>query len=281
MRGYVYLLMVLGMAQPMVLAPVANAGTPSFKKVMIVIFENMDYGTVMKQPFFSGFAKGGANLAQFHAEVHPSQANYIALTSGSLHNVPGDGNIDLDVRNIADLLEEHGKTWKAYVEAWPGKCFLGSSSGTYARKHNPFISYMDIQKNPSRCDHIVDASELAGDVAAGTLPDYAFYTPDMNNDGHDTDAAYADKWFGGAFGPLLRDPKFSKDMLVVATFDESSLTGGQHIYAALWGDSVASGTVSQGNYNHYSILRTIEDTLGLGNLGLDDATATPITDVWK
>src|SRR4051794_8365634 len=97
------------------LVPSANArsisGTPPFKKVMIVIFENMDYGEVMKQPFFSGFAKGGANLAQFHAEVHPSQANYIALTSGSLHGVPGDNDIDLDVRHVGNLIEEHGLNW--------------------------------------------------------------------------------------------------------------------------------------------------------------------------
>jgi hypothetical protein len=256
--------------------------TPSFKKVMIVIFENFDYSDMIAQPFFGSLAKGGADLSQFYAEVHPSQANYVALTSGSLHGVPGDGNIDLDVRHVGDLLEEHGKTWKVYVESWPGNCYTGSRSGTYVRKHNPFISYVNVHGNTDRCNaHIVDASVLAGDIANGTLPDYSFYVPDLNNDGHDTDSQYADNWFSGAFGPLLHDSRFTKDMLLVATTDESSFAGGQHIYTVFWGDSVVPGSSSQTKYNHYSVLRTIEDTLGIGSLGLSDATATPVTGIWK
>jgi hypothetical protein len=271
-----------GLVAALVAAPAVHAdGTPSFKKVMIVIFENMDYSDVISQPFFGALAQGGANLGQFYAEVHPSQGNYVALTSGSVHGVPGDSNIDLNVQHVGDLLEAHGKTWKVYAEAWPGNCYTGSRSGTYVRKHNPFISYVNVHSNPQRCGNIVDASVLAGDVANGTLPDYSFYVPDLNNDGHDTDAKYADNWFSGAFGPLMKDPRFTKDMLVVATFDESSFTGGQHIYTVLWGDSVVPGSNPQTNYNHYSILRTIEDTLGIGNLGLSDATATPITGIWK
>src|SRR5579872_1363715 len=93
-------------------ASVQADGTPSFKKVMIVIFENMDYSDVISQPFFSALATGGANLGQFYAEVHPSQGNYVALTSGSVHGVPGDGTINLDVQHVGDLLEAKGKTWK-------------------------------------------------------------------------------------------------------------------------------------------------------------------------
>jgi hypothetical protein len=257
------------------------AGTPSFKKVMTVIFENMDYSDVIGQPFFLKLSQQGANLAGFYAEVHPSQGNYIALTSGDMHGVTNDNTVDVDAKNITDLLEAQGKTWKVYVEAWPGNCYTGTRQGTYVRKHNPFISYLDIQKAPDRCAKIVDASQLAVDFAAGTLPDYAFYVPDLNNDGHDTNSAYADRWFSGAFGPLLTDPRFTKDMLLVATFDESSLTGAQHIYTVLWGDSVVPGSVTQTKYNHYSILRTIEDTLALGTLGLNDAQATAISGIWK
>ena len=259
-----------------------EAAQPSFKKVMIVIFENMDYNTVINEPFFGGLSKSGVNLAQFFAETHPSQPNYIALTSGSMQGVKNDSNVDLNIKSIADLLEAAGKTWKVYVESWPGRCYTGARSGTYARKHNPFISYLNIQKDPERCDqHIVASSQLPADISARALPDYSFYVPDLNNDGHDTNASYADRWFSGAFGPLLKDPKFAKDLLLVATFDESSQIGGQHIYTVLWGDSLVPGTVSQTKYNHYSILRTIEDAFGLGTLGLEDSRATPITGIWK
>lgn len=38
---------------------------------------------------------------------------------------------------------------------------------------------------------------------------------------------------------------------------------------------------SSAAYNHYSLLRTIEDGLSLGSLGRDDSTAAPIEDVFK
>jgi hypothetical protein len=49
----------------------------------------------------------------------------------------------------------------------------------------------------------------------------------------------------------------------------------------LYGNSIQPGSVSTVSYNHSSLLRTIEEELGLGNLGQDDATANAITGVWK
>ncbi len=73
-----------------------------------------------------------------------------------------------------------------------------------------------------------------------------------------------------------------KDMLLVVTFDEDDKsTSNNHIYTAVYGDSVQPGSVSQNAYTHYSLLRTIEDTLGLGTLGQNDASAAPITGIWR
>jgi hypothetical protein len=54
-----------------------------------------------------------------------------------------------------------------------------------------------------------------------------------------------------------------------------------HVYAALAGDSVAPGGTTSTLYDHYSLLRTIEDGLGLETLGRSDAQAAPIAGVWK
>ena len=167
------------------------------------------------------------------------------------------------------------------AEQYPGNCFLGTTSGRYARKHVPFLSFTNIQSDASRCGNIVDSSVLANDIQNGTLPDYSLYVPNLNNDGHDTGAAYADNWLSTTFGPLLQDPKFTKDLLLIVTFDESESTGANHIFTVMVGDGVAPGSVSAQAYNHYSLLRTIEDEFGLGTLGLGDASATPITDIWK
>lgn len=284
-RSSIFLISILGAVALTAACPllsVADNSKPHFSRVMTVIFENAGYTDVLNQSFFAQFANEGALFTHFMAEAHPSQPNYIALTSGGTQGVTGDGSVTVNAKNIVDLLEAHGKTWKVYVEAYPGKCFTGTSSGTYARKHVPFISYSDIQKNPTRCAHIVNSSELDTDIQNGTLPDYSFYVPDLNDDGHDTDAATASQWFSNAFGPRLQNPAFSTGMLVIATYDEAEpVWVANQIYTAVYGDSVIPGTQDSTQVNHYSLLKMIEDNFSLGNLGGQDATATAIDGIWK
>ncbi len=141
------------------------SAAPSFSRVLIVMLENANYENAVEQPFLKVFAARGALLANYHGVTHPSQPNYVALTAGTYDGVSGDGNVTLDVRHIGDLLEAKGKTWKAYAEGYPGGCFLGSSDGSYARKHVPFLSFQNVSSNAKRCAHVVDASEFSKDVA--------------------------------------------------------------------------------------------------------------------
>lgn len=253
---------------------------PPLKKVMIVMFENMDQSKVMAQPFFAKLSQKGVLLSNFFAETHPSQGNYIALTSGALNGVHGDGDYNLDVRHIGDLLEERGLSWRVYAEDYPGNCFTGSKSGLYVRKHVPFMSYTNVTGDPSRCAMIVNADSLAADLNAGTLPNYAFYVPNLRNDGHDTDAAFADRWLEKTFTPLFADQRFTEDMLLIITFDESSLFGGNHIYTVMVGDALIGGSRYEAKTNHYGLLRTIEDGFGLGTLGAEDQAAAAINGIW-
>lgn len=52
--------------------------------------------------------------------------------------------------------------------------------GKYARKHNPFISFKNIQTNPERCAKIVNADVLDEDIKNDTVPQYVFYTPNVS-----------------------------------------------------------------------------------------------------
>ena len=264
----------------------AAGAVPPLKHVMVVVFENMDVGEVMKRPFFAKLAASGAQLTQMYAETHPSQPNYIALTSGDLQGVLGDWDVDLDVSHIGDLLEAKGKRWRAYAEdypggLYPGRCFTGSHKGRYVRKHVPFLSYTNVTQVSERCANIVDAKQLALDVEAGQLPEYAFYAPNLDNDGHDTDADFADAFLAKTFGPLLAKPKFAKDLLLVVTFDEGTLFSDNQIYTVLVGDMVQPGVVYGERTDHYGLLRTIEEGLGLGTIGTQDVGAAPITGIWR
>ncbi|MGK5082018.1 alkaline phosphatase family protein [Bdellovibrionota bacterium FG-1] len=258
------------------------ASAPSFKKVMVIIFENTSYQTTLNQPFFSSLTKTGALFSAFSAETHPSQPNYIALVGGDTLGVQDDSPVTLNQSHLGDLLEKKGKSWKIYAEDYPENCFLGKRSGPYARKHVPLISFSNVQKNPSRCARIVPASMLASDLSSTGLPDFSLYIPNLNNDGHDTGPAFADAWFAKAFGPKFQDPAFMQDLLVVVTFDEDDNTSkSNQIYTLFLGPNVVPGSVVQTPTNHYSILRLVEDTFGLGSLGRNDASATSIEGIWR
>jgi hypothetical protein len=47
------------------------------------------------------------------------------------------------------------------------------------------MSYISINRNTSRCAKIVNSAELDTDLDGGTLPQYSFYTPDLDNDAHE------------------------------------------------------------------------------------------------
>lgn len=252
-----------------------------FDRAIFVLFENTDYSDAVKQPFFKQLADRGAHFSNFLALAHPSQPNYIALTSGSLHGVQSNGNYDLDVSNIADLLEAKGLTWKVYVEDFPGGCFTGASSSGYARKHNPFISYLNIQKNASRCANIVNAREFDSDASAGRLPNYVFYVPNNKNSGHDTGVRYADNWYGGKFGSYVTNARFMENTVLISTFDErGGYSGRNQIYTSIVGPSVRPGVQST-ELTLYSLLKLVEENWQLGNLGLEDAKAAPIPNIWQ
>lgn len=256
---------------------------PGFKRVFIVVLENGNADAALKQPNIKAFADRGVRFSQWMAATHPSQPNYLAMTSGNTWDVTDDRKVTLDVRSIADLLEEKGLSWKAYAENYPGNCFLGAGKGyLYARKHVPFLSYRNIQADPARCANVVNAEQLDADIRNGHLPDYSLYVPNQWNQGHfPATLRQADKFVGSRILPLTANPAFMKDMLLVLTFDENDKSTPNRIYTVFQGDSVASGQVSDQPCTHYSLLRTIEEAFGLDSLGQGDAKSNPISRIWK
>ncbi len=252
----------------------------NFNKVLYIVFENSEYSRVITQPYFNQLKNEGALLTNFHASIHPSQGNYIAMVAGSNFNVNHDKVITLNERHIGDLLEATNKDWRLYAEDYPGNCFNDKTYKNYARKHNPFMLFSNIQTNPARCQKIVNSSEFFSDLTNNSLKEYSMYIPNLKNDGHDTGVAFADKWFKATFDKLFHSPNFPKDLLVVVTFDEGT-SSANHIYTLLFGANVKMGSSSDKAYNFYSLLRTIEDELGLASLNKNDMTAIKIEDIWK
>jgi len=213
-----------------------------------------------------------------YALTNPSQPNYIGLISGDLLGVSGDDDYYLSENNLVDLMEAKNVSWKAYQEHYPGNCFAKNTADhLYMRKHNPFISFNNIRNNPKRCANIVDASTLIKDLEANTVPQYSFYTPNMNNNGHDTGMDYTADWLYDTFLPNYLIPFNSTgNSLLVITFDEG-VPGDNRIFTLLIGKMIPPGYVDSTSYTHYSLLRLIEDNYKLGSLNRHDTRALQIT----
>ena len=73
--------------------PSVPGAVPRPDHVLIVVFENKNYEQIIdaaQAPYLTQLAREGANLTDVHGEVHPSQPNYVALSSGSTQRVTDD-----------------------------------------------------------------------------------------------------------------------------------------------------------------------------------------------
>ncbi|CAO3621712.1 unnamed protein product [Cunninghamella blakesleeana] len=252
-----------------------------FDRVVIFIFENQDYSKVIKNKYFKSLPKkhNGILLTNYFATTHPSQPNYIALISGSTAGTKEDDKSDIKRQNIVDLLEKKKITWKSYQEDYPGNCNTKMDIKNYARKHNPFMSFVNISKNKKRCANIVNSKQLDEDIKNNQVPQFVFYTPDLKNDAHDTNIKYASRWFKKYLEKRINNKAFNQKTMFVVTFDEDDGGGNNKVYTSLFGPDFHPHNTSgkdKKKYNHYSLLRTIEDNWNLGTLKQHDEKATPI-----
>ena len=181
-----------------------------------------------------------------------------------------------------------------------------TASDQYATRHDPFMYFHSIIDNTAYCDsHVVNLSVLAGDLSSvATTPNFSFITPGLCNDGHNTNCANGDPggltqintFLPGLINEITASPAYKADGLIVVTFDEAeagddqssccgeragpnaadpgdpsdsnaAATGGGKIGAVLLSPFIKPGTVTQTAYNHYSLLRSVEDLFGLSHIG--------------
>jgi hypothetical protein len=254
----------------------AASGLPAFSHVYVLILENEEYGSLVgsgRAPYLDSLVAGYGLATNYYGVAHPSQPNYLALFSGSTQGVTDDASHDLTATNLADQLEAKGKTWAVVEQDYPGNCFQGGTkqgsgegigvAGSYARKHNPAISFTDISSSASRCGHI---SNLAAFDPAAV--DFALIAPNQCNDMHSCPVETGDAFLSAFVPRITSSPAFANSVLFITTDEGSSdAKGGGHVATVVVSPLVAAGFKSATEYDHYSLLRTIEDAWSLGCLG--------------
>jgi len=120
-------------------------------------------------------------------------------------------------------------------------------------------------------------TEFYDDLANYRLPQWAFFTPNMTDDGHDTNVTFASVWERNFLAPLLTNTYFMNNTLILITFDESELYPVPNkVFAILLGGAIPAhlkGTTDNTFYNHYSTISTVSLNWGLPSLGRWDCAA--------
>jgi phosphatidylinositol-3-phosphatase len=285
-----------GVSNPITTPPPPAAA--SADHVFVVMLENHSFGQVIgnpAMPYLNGLATGHSLAAGYFANAHPSIPNYFMLTTGNLETFDDAFTGTITDDNIVRALNGAGKSWKAYIESIPSTGYLGPNSGTYLRRHNPFAYLNDVNGSPTQAANMVSFSQLATDLAGGSLPNFAYVLPNSQDDAHDcpgggtscTDdqkLAAADAWLKANIDPLINSPKFGNSVLVI-TFDESVTTditnGGGQVMTVLVGPHVKTGFRSSTLYQHQSLLRLVLQLLKVSDMPGASAVASSMGEFFQ
>jgi hypothetical protein len=266
--------------------------TAPFGHVIVIVEENTNYSDVIgnsSAPYLNGLANQYGLATQYYANTHPSIGNYLALTTGqTLTNDDSQTPLTfpVSVDNVVRELVTAGKSWKAYAESIPSAGYIGGDAtgpdgGQFYTRHVPLPFMADVQNSATQRQNIVPFTQFAADLAANTLPNYSFITPNGCDDAHDCVLSVADNWLETNIDPLIKNATFRTDGLLIILFDESgsdNTNGGGRVAAVLISPFSKHGFKSTTQYQHQSVVRLMLE--GLGVTGVP-APASSAPKMWE
>ncbi|MBD2512348.1 phosphoesterase [Nostoc muscorum FACHB-395] len=176
---------------------------PKYDHIFVIVEENKSYDQIIgnpNAPIINQLAKTYGLASNFYGEVHPSEANYVAILSGSTFGIHDDdafycfansnqqfchnsrqvdyANHTITSFSLIDQLSQKGLTWKGYFEDIPSP---GSKSvvapslnrALYAVKHNGFMNFKNVQDDPNLPSKIVGIDQLTTDLKSDKVPNYS------------------------------------------------------------------------------------------------------------
>ena len=294
------------------------------------------WGAGSKAPYLAKrLRRKGVLLDEYYGTAHNSEPNYIAQISGQGPNPQMQGDCQIysafvragtaapgqavghgcvfpaSVPSLPAQLNAHHISWKGYMEGMPTPCAhpaLNTRDTTqtatphhqYAVRHNPFMYFRAVTRARSCARHVVPLHRLRRDLAKiRTTPHFAYITPNLCDDGHDSPCAdgrpgglrSANAWLRIWVPRILHSAAYRANGLLVITADEADSPqsdasaccgegpgpnspmpgifglGGGRVGALVLSRWTAPATWSTTPYNHYSLLASVEDVFGLRHLG--------------
>lgn len=287
MKRYLYLALLLSGLVELAFAQPSTQLRP-FSHVFVIVLENRGYNQVIGNPdlpTLNELVKTYGLAKNYYAVAHPSLPNYVALISGGTWGSHSDNpDQTFDQLTLAGQLEQHGLTWKGYMQGLPEAGFTGAHAGLYAKKHDPFMLFPAIAQDPARAAHVVPLSQLGQDFGDNRVPNFAFIVPDLCHDLHGAPSCSAGKALDAAadtfvkrwVNAIMASSAWQGNAAIIITFDEGGENlgallgldrGGGHIATIVIAREGSHPLVSNTPYTHYSLLRTLEQAWDLPYLG--------------
>ena len=259
-------------AAPTTGAPCGTRSAPPARwdHVIWIWMENKERDGVIGDPaapFETALAEACGTARQFSAVASPSLPNYLGATAGRTFGVtddapPADHSFSAD--NLFRQVRAQGGLARSYQEDMPDHCTLEARAGLYAVKHNPAAYYKGGDDRAAcRRDNVPLGTTAAGPLAdaldGGPLPAFSFITPNLCNDTHDCPVKRGDVWLRAWLARIVASPAYRAGTTAVfVVWDEPGII--PHIVVS---PSTRPGTASDTPFDHYGLLRTTEEMLGI------------------
>ena len=214
----------------------------------------------------------------------PTYSDFVTAGEAPDGQFRGEGCLyGAEVKTIADQLSSLGLTWRSYAEGMDTACRrpapnAPTETGLYTTAHDPFVFFRSIVDTPDCASSVLPYDRLGEDLRKEkTTPTLSWIVPNRCHGGYDgacdgaTGAPQAtDAFLRRAIPPILRSPAFKKDGLLVVTFDAppAGTPVDAPVGAVVVSPFVKPGSRNRRPYDHYGLLRSLEERLGLEPLGL-------------
>jgi acid phosphatase len=277
----------------------AAQNVPRSSHVWLVTEENRSFEEIIGNPlmpYYNGLLKQAGLATQFYSEQHSSLPALMWYVAGA----PVETNNDTvscqhSEDNVVRELLKRGYSWRSYQEDLPSPGYQGLYGGpnsVYARRHNPLIDFTDVCPGTGQDTNSVPYTQMATDFANGNTVNYAYITPNLQDDAHDGTPQQADEWLAAHLPAILARPEFSPggDGILFVVWDESdpatdnrcsatvSQGCGGRTATLVIGPNVRAGYQSTVTYHNENVLATMCAAMGLSPCPGAGATAAPMTD---
>jgi hypothetical protein len=262
----------------------SGSAVPGFDRVVWIWLEGVSFSEGSSGSFLKNVLRNqpSVRFSGFQSVNPSTQGNAIAMIAGSDLGVTDNELTRIFAPTLVDLLESKGIPWKVYAEDFPGACYLSPGLGNYKRYRVPFLSVDRVQSDRYLCMNILNYSNYQDDLKNGTLARFSVVIPNLKNSGAFGDSSAVDAGLKAILSPILKNEDLmNRTTFIISTFTPAAARQDAP-FAMIFGKWVKDfGRVIKDPVNHYSVLRTVEDGLGLGSLNQEDSKALPLEGFWN